>query len=42
MSYMQVLPEQISLLDSVKRNLHNPLTNAKSAYKVVMVCIFAL
>lgn len=32
----QVLPEQISLLDSVKRNLHNPLTNAKSAYKVVM------
>ncbi|KAJ7376379.1 hypothetical protein OS493_034900 [Desmophyllum pertusum] len=32
----QVLPEQISLLNKVKKHLHNPLTNMQSAYKVVM------
>ncbi|KAJ7376381.1 hypothetical protein OS493_034902 [Desmophyllum pertusum] len=32
----QVLPEQISLLNKVKKHLRNPLTNMQSAYKVVM------
>ncbi|KAJ7376380.1 hypothetical protein OS493_034901 [Desmophyllum pertusum] len=32
----QVLPEQISLLNKVKKHLRNPLTYMQSAYKVVM------
>ena len=33
----QVMAEQISLLNSLKEHIYNPLTDLQSAYKVVMV-----
>ena len=33
----QVMAEQISLLNSLKEHIYNPLTDLQSAYKVVVV-----
>ena len=34
---IQVMAEQLTLLDSLKEHIYNPLTDLQSAYKVVMV-----